>query len=171
MRNLPLFCSSYPYMVGSALFHSWLIYPLWIVKQFLTLTVWWAVPVIWLPVVCWSVSRSVQMGVPSTQLAASVFGGIFLWTFLEYSLHRFLFHIKTSGYWLITSPYFHLFSHSSYFPIELLMAYMNSGMCIGCGRMSKHQILSSKTLHHMLLVMHMDLHPKQLFGSCFIQYS
>lgn len=90
-------------------FSSCLIYPpLWC-EQFFTLTVWWAVPVIWLPVVCWSVSRAVQMGVPSAQVAASVVGGIFIWTLLEYSLHRFLFHIKTTGYWLNTSPCF-LFS-------------------------------------------------------------
>ncbi|KAH7836811.1 hypothetical protein Vadar_005970 [Vaccinium darrowii] len=75
------------------------------IVEFFTLTVWWAVPVIWLPVVCWSVSWAVQMGVPSAQVAASVVGGIFIWTLLEYSLHRFLFHIKTTGYWGNTIHY------------------------------------------------------------------
>lgn len=27
--------------------------------------------------------------------------GIFIWTLLEYTLHRFLFHIKTKSYWLV----------------------------------------------------------------------
>ena len=68
-------------------------------EQFLTRTVWWAVPVIWLPVVCWSVSISVQMGLTCPHTAMMVIIGIFTWTLIEYSLHRFLFHIKTESYW------------------------------------------------------------------------
>ncbi|KAG5255426.1 fatty acid hydroxylase [Salix suchowensis] len=59
----------------------------------LTRTVWWAIPSIWLPVVCYCVLKSVRMG------------GIFIWTLLEYTLHRFLFHIKTKSYWGNTLHY------------------------------------------------------------------
>ncbi|XP_059668012.1 dihydroceramide fatty acyl 2-hydroxylase FAH1-like [Cornus florida] len=75
------------------------------VLEFLTLTVWWAVPLIWLPVVCWFVSTAVQMGFPSRQVAVTMVCGIFVWTLLEYSLHRFLFHIKTKTYWGNTMHY------------------------------------------------------------------
>ncbi|KAK4802458.1 hypothetical protein SAY86_000661 [Trapa natans] len=71
----------------------------------LTRTVWWAIPVIWLPVVCWSISMSVRMGHTPPQIALMVVCGIFIWTLLEYSLHRFLFHINTKSYWGNTMHY------------------------------------------------------------------
>ncbi|CAA7394119.1 unnamed protein product [Spirodela intermedia] len=73
--------------------------------EFLTRTVWWAVPTIWLPVVCWSVSRSMAMGHTAAEIAAMVVFGIFIWTLMEYTLHRFLFHIKTKTYWANTAHY------------------------------------------------------------------
>lgn len=72
-------------------------------EQFLTRTAWWVIPLIWLPVVCWSVFTSAKIGLSPYQLAATVIGGIFMWTFMEYSLHRFLFHIKTKSYWFVLS--------------------------------------------------------------------
>ena len=72
------------------------------IYQFLTRTVWWAVPVIWLPVVGWCLTKSIQMGNTPPQLALMVATGIFLWTLIEYTLHRFLFHIKTESYWQVT---------------------------------------------------------------------
>ncbi|KAJ8444125.1 hypothetical protein Cgig2_005806 [Carnegiea gigantea] len=69
--------------------------------EFLTRTVWWAIPTIWLPVVCWCISMSVQMGHTFPEIALMVVFGIFIWTFIEYTLHRFLFHIKTKSYWLV----------------------------------------------------------------------
>ncbi|KAL5577797.1 hypothetical protein UlMin_019496 [Ulmus minor] len=73
--------------------------------EFLTLTVWWVVPLIWLPVISWSISMSAQMGHTFPQLALMVGLGIFIWTLLEYTLHRFLFHIKTKSYWGNTAHY------------------------------------------------------------------
>lgn len=68
-------------------------------KQFLTRTKWWVIPLVWLPVVCWSVSKSVKMGLAPYLAGLIVFLGIITWTLLEYFLHRYLFHIKTKSYW------------------------------------------------------------------------
>ncbi|KDP34614.1 hypothetical protein JCGZ_11137 [Jatropha curcas] len=73
--------------------------------EFLTRTVWWAIPVIWLPVVCWCISMSVRMGHKPSEIALMVASGILIWTLLEYSLHRFVFHIKTKTYWWNTLHY------------------------------------------------------------------
>ncbi|XP_010540644.1 PREDICTED: dihydroceramide fatty acyl 2-hydroxylase FAH1-like [Tarenaya hassleriana] len=73
--------------------------------EFLTRTVWWAVPVIWLPVVFYCISTSVMMGHTLPEMAAMVAFGIFIWTLIEYTLHRFLFHIKTKSYWGNTAHY------------------------------------------------------------------
>ncbi|KAL8033815.1 hypothetical protein ABFS82_13G182400 [Erythranthe guttata] len=75
------------------------------IMEFLTRTAWWAIPLIWLPVVYCFVSSSVKIGVPPYHLATAMIVGIFIWTLLEYSLHRFLFHMKTTGYWGNTAHY------------------------------------------------------------------
>lgn len=57
----------------------------------LSKTVWWVVPTIWLPYVAYNVYQSSFFG----NLTATSFFflcGVFIWTFLEYGLHRFLFH-------------------------------------------------------------------------------
>lgn len=73
--------------------------------EFLTKNEWYMIPLIWLPVVCWSISRSVQMGLTLLEIAPLVVLGIVIWTLLEYSLHRFLFHIETQTYWGNTIHY------------------------------------------------------------------
>jgi dihydroceramide fatty acyl 2-hydroxylase len=75
------------------------------IVEFLTRTRWWAIPLIWLPVVCWSVALSVENGLPTHDLAATMVAGILLWTLMEYCLHRFVFHIKTMSYWGNTLHY------------------------------------------------------------------
>ena len=67
--------------------------------QFLTRTKWWAVPLIWLPVVCWCLNQSIQMGHTIPEVVLMVVAGIFIWTLIEYTLHRYLFHIDTKSYW------------------------------------------------------------------------
>ncbi|KAF3450238.1 hypothetical protein FNV43_RR06318 [Rhamnella rubrinervis] len=71
----------------------------------LTRTKWWVIPIVWLPVVCWSISKSVRFGYAYPQIALMVAFGILIWTLLEYTLHRFLFHIKTKSYWGNTLHY------------------------------------------------------------------
>ncbi|XP_058071726.1 dihydroceramide fatty acyl 2-hydroxylase FAH1 [Magnolia sinica] len=73
--------------------------------EFLTRTVWWVIPLIWLPVVCWFVSASIRMGCTFPEVVPLVFIGILVWTLMEYTLHRFLFHIKTKSYWGNTAHY------------------------------------------------------------------
>ncbi|KAB2077992.1 hypothetical protein ERO13_A06G119800v2 [Gossypium hirsutum] len=73
--------------------------------ELLTRTKWWVIPLVWLPVVCWLVCISTQRGLTPTEAALAVVGGIFIWTLLEYCLHRFLFHIKTRSYWGNTFHY------------------------------------------------------------------
>ena len=57
----------------------------------LSKTVWWVVPLIWLPYVAYNVYRSLLSG---NTVATALFFllGVFIWSFLEYGLHRFLFH-------------------------------------------------------------------------------
>ncbi|XWS17956.1 hypothetical protein CRYUN_Cryun32bG0000400 [Craigia yunnanensis] len=74
-------------------------------SSFFTRTVWWAVPTIWLPVACWCISMSIHMGHTLPQTALMVGFGMFVWTFLEYCFHRFLFHIETKSYWGNTVHY------------------------------------------------------------------
>lgn len=85
------------------------------VKQFLTRTPWWAIPSVWVPVVGWLVSISANRGLPSPHLAATLVAGIFTWTLLEYSLHRFLFHMKPSGYWYVPTFICLILSYFLYF--------------------------------------------------------
>ncbi|WOK98881.1 Fatty acid 2-hydroxylase 1 [Canna indica] len=71
----------------------------------LTRTVWWAIPVVWLPVVCWFANMSYRMGNTLPEVAVLVFMGVLLWTLMEYTLHRFLFHMKTKSYCANTIHY------------------------------------------------------------------
>ncbi|XP_043701977.1 dihydroceramide fatty acyl 2-hydroxylase FAH1-like [Telopea speciosissima] len=73
--------------------------------EFLTQTVWWVIPVIWLPVVFWCIFTCILMGHTLPQVSLLVASGIFIWTLLEYTLHRFLFHIETKSYWGNTMHY------------------------------------------------------------------
>ncbi|KAH8974855.1 hypothetical protein BDL97_01G123200 [Sphagnum fallax] len=71
----------------------------------LTKTLWWVIPLVWMPVVFWSQVVALQRGLPLEKLFTTVPTGIFIWTFIEYFLHRFLFHVKTSSYWWNTVHY------------------------------------------------------------------
>ncbi|KAG5932359.1 hypothetical protein E4U53_001370 [Claviceps sorghi] len=59
----------------------------------LTKTPWWMVPTLWLPCVAYGV-RLASQGFENPLFIVAYFTlGLFVWTFLEYCLHRFLFHL------------------------------------------------------------------------------
>ncbi|KND94430.1 Ceramide very long chain fatty acid hydroxylase SCS7 [Tolypocladium ophioglossoides CBS 100239] len=59
----------------------------------LTKTPWWLIPSLWMPCVFYGTYLAGQ-GLNSVTSTASYWAfGLFLWTFIEYCLHRFLFHL------------------------------------------------------------------------------
>lgn len=59
----------------------------------LSKTPWWIIPTLWLPCVTYGMYIASQ-GLQNGLAAAGYFGfGVFFWTFVEYCLHRFLFHL------------------------------------------------------------------------------
>uniref|UniRef100_A0A1A9WR42 Fatty acid hydroxylase domain-containing protein n=1 Tax=Glossina brevipalpis TaxID=37001 RepID=A0A1A9WR42_9MUSC len=80
-------------------------------------TVWWVVPIFWLPVISaliynqiWAVLFAGNM-VKILALLFYFLLGVIFWTFLEYVLHRYLFHMpinKQSHPWICT---FHFMIH------------------------------------------------------------
>lgn len=60
----------------------------------LSKTHWYVVPMIWIPFVCYQVWRSMHSINTPTETTCQGFAlGVFFWTFFEYFLHRFLFHL------------------------------------------------------------------------------
>lgn len=59
----------------------------------LTKTAWWVIPVVWLPPVSYGLYlASKGFSNPLGEVACFA-GGLFLWTLIEYIMHRFLFHL------------------------------------------------------------------------------
>ncbi|KAI1405584.1 inositolphosphorylceramide-B C-26 hydroxylase [Hypoxylon fuscum] len=59
----------------------------------LSLTPWWLVPIIWLPCIAYGTYLASE-GFPNKFEQAAFWGlGIFIWTLVEYILHRCLFHL------------------------------------------------------------------------------
>lgn len=59
----------------------------------LSLTPWWVVPMIWVPCVMYG-TYVASTGLRSGLEVAGYWGfGLFFWTLIEYTLHRFLFHL------------------------------------------------------------------------------
>ncbi|XP_002987190.2 dihydroceramide fatty acyl 2-hydroxylase FAH2 [Selaginella moellendorffii] len=75
------------------------------ILESLTRTVWWVIPLVWLPFICWLLLVSSQRGLKSQSIVSCLISGVIIWSLLEYSMHRFLFHVKTSGYWSNTFHY------------------------------------------------------------------
>ncbi|XP_018803109.1 PREDICTED: fatty acid 2-hydroxylase [Bactrocera latifrons] len=71
--------------------------------EMLTKTPWWVIPLFWIPVISkclwegfspiWNTSSLNELLFMTAYFAA----GILLWTFLEYVLHRFVFHMKVNA--------------------------------------------------------------------------
>ncbi|KAI1106820.1 inositolphosphorylceramide-B C-26 hydroxylase [Jackrogersella minutella] len=59
----------------------------------LSLTPWWLIPIIWLPPVAYGTYLASEGFDTPFGLAGAWLFGLFLWTLIEYILHRFLFHL------------------------------------------------------------------------------
>lgn len=74
--------------------------------EFFSKTPWYLVPIIWIPIACacmvcsYCVYRHTAL-----QVAWRVLVGIPTWHLIEYSLHRFLFHIEPEKPWAVTTHF------------------------------------------------------------------
>lgn len=63
--------------------------------EFFTVTPWYAVPIVWIPVSLWALNNSfIENGFSVSVML--FFAGIVLWTLLEYTLHNYLFHMEVA---------------------------------------------------------------------------
>jgi len=70
------------------------------ILEFLSRNNWYMIPLIWIPFCMGLFYYSTTVAGLSTGYAASVWtGGLLFWTFLEYSLHRWLFHLDENVEW------------------------------------------------------------------------
>ncbi|KAG0504993.1 hypothetical protein M758_N003300 [Ceratodon purpureus] len=82
------------------------------IAEFFTRTAWWVIPAVWVPVVMYMAMEAHNQGIWLSVMPLSMVAGAFIWTFVEYLLHRYVFHMKTSSYWTNTAHYFlHGFHH------------------------------------------------------------
>ncbi|KAI7838789.1 hypothetical protein COHA_007404 [Chlorella ohadii] len=58
---------------------------------------WWVVPLLWLPVAALLARRALRTGLLCGPVAALASGGVLLWQLIEYSMHRWLFHVVPSS--------------------------------------------------------------------------
>ncbi|XP_063905029.1 fatty acid 2-hydroxylase-like [Zophobas morio] len=86
------------------------------VVEKLTMTPWYLIPIIWIPIAVIFIMYGRQTYVEITgdtsyvPIALSVLFGILLWSFSEYCLHRWLFHFEPSGKYKFVI-YFHFVLH------------------------------------------------------------
>ncbi|CAH2004284.1 unnamed protein product [Acanthoscelides obtectus] len=72
--------------------------------EYLTITPWYVVPMIWIPIIIYLAVIGTKKYIHITKDASpfipvvlSISEGIVLWTLIEYSLHRWVFHMEPSG--------------------------------------------------------------------------
>ncbi|KAI9244096.1 hypothetical protein BY458DRAFT_529974 [Sporodiniella umbellata] len=89
----------------------------------LSKTYWWVVPLVWIPYVIYNANMSFVLsngGAVHTVLLFLI--GVFIWSFLEYGLHRFLFHyddrMPESQFFFLLHFTLHGFHH--YLPMDRL---------------------------------------------------
>ena len=57
----------------------------------------WSLPVVYVPLIAYYLWRGSQAGFGAASLAGLFIGGWFVWTFIEYLIHRFAFHLTVRG--------------------------------------------------------------------------
>lgn len=78
--------------------------------EFFSRTPWFAIPIIWLPIIGYLIYEGCQIDLQATLVSLPF--GVLIWTLLEYTIHRFLFHGE--NLWLQDSrPFFvvHFLAH------------------------------------------------------------
>ncbi|KAI8618764.1 hypothetical protein BC830DRAFT_1107410 [Chytriomyces sp. MP71] len=65
----------------------------WYLEMF-SLTPWWVIPLVYIPITIYNVYYGVaHLGSPVETVPVFFVLGLLVWTFVEYSLHRFVFHL------------------------------------------------------------------------------
>lgn len=94
-------------------------------------TPWFVIPMIWIPADCYALYCALQ-GSHVLTVAALYMLGLFIWTLLEYLLHRFLFHVE---YYLPDHPiaftvHFLLHGVHHYLPMDRLRLVMPPALLV-----------------------------------------
>ncbi|KAI8148229.1 hypothetical protein BJV82DRAFT_591353 [Fennellomyces sp. T-0311] len=91
----------------------------------LSKTAWYVVPIIWLPVVGYSMKLSLDYGMPLGSVLSFALG-VVIWSLLEYGLHRFLFHVDEwlPDHQLAFTLHFTLHGFHHYLPMDRLRLVM-----------------------------------------------
>ena len=67
------------------------------IRESLTRTPWWLIPLIYVPLATFQIYSCIDaFSIPMA--AVIIFLGFFSWTFVEYVLHRFMFHCEDLGF-------------------------------------------------------------------------
>uniref|UniRef100_A0A7S0YUG8 Fatty acid 2-hydroxylase n=1 Tax=Hemiselmis tepida TaxID=464990 RepID=A0A7S0YUG8_9CRYP len=83
----------------------------WDFFEFFSRTPWYVVPMVWVPVVCGFLVLSCKVGLTPVEAATGLFGGLCLWTLMEYVLHRFVFHLDDAVQFSYASITAHFLLH------------------------------------------------------------
>ena len=83
-----------------------------------TKTPWWVVPLLWIPVILYSLQYGASTLPDSTSFIVLVALGVILWQGLEYSLHRFVFHLHPTS---PTGIFLHFLVHGCHhkYPMDI----------------------------------------------------
>ena len=102
--------------------------------EMLSRTHWWMIPLLWLPVIALAFQySSAKNGWSQTMTLFSM--GVVAWTLVEYSLHRFLFHLddKLPDHHLFIVLHFTFHGVHHYFPMDRLRLVFPPALAIIIG--------------------------------------
>jgi cytochrome b involved in lipid metabolism len=96
--------------------HSVRLFAAWYLEMF-SLTPWWVIPIVYWPISYVLISLDY---VEPIETLFNVAIGVFLWTLLEYCIHRFLFHSQDWVWDNVAGITFHFFMHGIHhlFPMD-----------------------------------------------------
>lgn len=68
-----------------------------------TQSAWWGIPLFYIPVIIYLINTAGDYGFSLSYKLAVMFAGALSWSWLEYALHRFVFHGE--DYWMCHLPH------------------------------------------------------------------